>query len=86
MGTGKKLDGNGKGQLGPARGNQGKIYLENHAGGDNWSNSELHQCSSVTGQHHAQPVQGVRGIGRHNAIKRHLAHDQEDKESQLITI
>lgn len=30
--------------------------LEDHASGDDGSDAKLHQCSSVTGKHHPQPV------------------------------
>lgn len=30
--------------------------LENHSGGDNWGDSQFHQSTSVTCQHHSQPV------------------------------
>lgn len=30
--------------------------LENHARGDNWCNTQLHQSSSITRHHHPQPV------------------------------
>lgn len=36
--------------------------LEHHAGRDNWRNTQFHQRSSVTRQHHAQPVQRIGGI------------------------
>lgn len=58
-------------------------YLEDHAGGDDGSDTQLHKSTTVTGQHHTQPVQGVRGVGGHDTVKGHLAHDQEDQESQL---
>lgn len=36
--------------------------LEHHAGRDNWRNTQFHQSSSVTRQHHAQPVERIGGI------------------------
>lgn len=39
-----------------------ETYLENHAGGDNRGDTQLHQGTTVTGQHHTQPVQGIRGV------------------------
>lgn len=58
-------------------------YLENHAGRDDGSCTKLHQCSSITGQHHTQPVDGIRGIRGHDAVEGHLAHDQKDEEGAL---
>lgn len=55
------------------------MYLEDHAGGNDRSGAQLHQSSSVTGQHHTEPVDWIGGVRGDNAIKRHLAHDQEDK-------
>lgn len=60
-------------------------YLEDHAGGDDRGDTQFHQSTTVTGQHHTEPVQGVRGVGGDDTIERHLAHDQEDKQSQLYT-
>ena len=37
-------------------------YLEDHAGGDDGGNTQLHQRTPVTGQHHTQPVQGVGSV------------------------
>lgn len=31
-------------------------YLEDHAGGNNWGDTQFHEGSSVGGQHHTQPV------------------------------
>ena len=45
-----------------------KTYLEDHAGGDDGGNTQFHQCSSVTGQHHTQPVQGIRSVRGDNTI------------------
>lgn len=56
--------------------------LEDHARGDDGCDTQLHQSSSVTGQDHTQPVEGVRVVGRDNAVKGHLAHDQEDEKCQ----
>ncbi len=56
--------------------------LEDHAGGDNWGNTQFHESTSVGGHHHTEPVQWIRGVGRDNAVQWHLAHDQEDQESQ----
>ena len=56
--------------------------LEDHAGGDDGGNTQLHQRTSVTGHHHTQPVERVGGIRGDNAVQRHLAHDQEDEERQ----
>lgn len=56
--------------------------LEDHAGGDDGGNTQLHQRSPVTGHHHTQPVERVRGVRGDNAVQRHLAHDQEDQERQ----
>lgn len=61
----------------------GIAYLEDHSGGDNRGDTQLHQSTPVTGQHHTEPVQGVRSVGGDNAVKRHLTHDQEDHQSQL---
>lgn len=61
----------------------GITHLENHAGGDDRGDTQLHQSTPVAGQHHTEPVQRVRGVGRDNAVKRHLTHDQEDHQSQL---
>lgn len=36
--------------------------LEYHAGRDNWRDTQFHQRSSVTRQHHAQPVKWIGGI------------------------
>ena len=58
-------------------------YLENHAGGDDRGDTQLHQSTTVTGQHHTKPVQGVRSVGGDDTVQRHLTHDQEDEESQL---
>jgi hypothetical protein len=38
-------------------------YLEDHAGGDDRGDTQLHESTTVTGQHHAEPVQGVRSVG-----------------------
>ena len=42
--------------------------LEDHAGGDDGGDTQLHQGSSVTRHHHTQPVERIRGIRRHNAV------------------
>lgn len=62
---------------------QTPTYLENHAGGDDGGDTQFHQSTPVTGQHHTQPVQRVRGVGGDNAVQRHLTHDQEDQQGQL---
>ena len=59
-------------------------YLEDHARRDNGRDAQLHQRTAVAGQHHAQPVHRVRGVGGDDAVERHLAHDQEDQERQLF--
>jgi hypothetical protein len=38
-------------------------YLEDHAGGDDRGDTQLHESTTVTGQHHTEPVQGVRSVG-----------------------
>lgn len=57
--------------------------LEDHAGGDDRGDTQLHQSTPVTGQHHTKPVQGVRRVGGDDTVQRHLTHDQEDEKSQL---
>lgn len=54
--------------------------LEDHARGDDGRDTKLHKRTTVTGHHHAQPVERVRGVGGDNAVKGHLAHDQEDEQ------
>lgn len=66
-------------------GSMGGLYLKDHAGGDDGSDTQLHQRSSITGQHHTEPVQRIRGVRRHDTVQRHLAHHQEDQQSQLHT-
>lgn len=56
--------------------------LEDHARGDDGGDTQLHQRTSVTRHHHAQPVERVRGIRRHNSVEWHLAHDEEDEERE----
>jgi hypothetical protein len=56
--------------------------LEDHAGGDDGRDTQLHQRSPVTGHHHTQPVERIRSVRRHNTVERHLAHHQEDEESE----
>lgn len=56
--------------------------LENHARGDDGRDTQLHQRSPVTRHHHAQPVERVRRVGGHDAVQRHLAHDQEDEQRE----
>lgn len=56
--------------------------LEDHARGDDGSDTQLHECTSVTGHHHTQPVERVGGVRGDNAVQRHLAHDQEDQQRQ----
>jgi hypothetical protein len=56
--------------------------LENHTRRDNGRNTQFHERSPVTGHHHTQPVQRVRGIRGHNSVQRHLAHHQEDEERE----
>ena len=56
--------------------------LEDHAGGDDGGDTQLHQRSPVTGHHHTQPVERVRGVRGDNAVQGHLAHDQEDQQRQ----
>lgn len=56
--------------------------LEDHAGRDNGGDTQFHQSTSVTGHDHAEPVEGIRVVGRDNTVKGHLAHDQEDEEGQ----
>lgn len=63
-----------------------ETYLEDHAGGDDGGNTQFHQRTPVTGQHHTQPIQGIRSIGGDNAIQRHLTHNQEDQQGQLRKI
>lgn len=58
-------------------------YLENHAGGDDGGDTQFHQGTPVTGQHHTEPVQRVGGVRGDNSVQGHLTHDQEDQESQL---
>jgi hypothetical protein len=36
--------------------------LEDHAGGDDRSNTEFHEGTTVTGHHHSEPVQRVGGV------------------------
>lgn len=36
--------------------------LEDHTGGDDRSNTEFHECTTVTGHHHSEPVQRVGGV------------------------
>ena len=36
--------------------------LENHARGNDGGDTQLHQSTSVTGHHHSEPVQRVRGV------------------------
>ena len=60
-----------------------RTYLENHAGGDDGGDTQFHQSTPVTGQHHTQPVQRIRGVGGDNAVQRHLTHDQENQQGQL---
>lgn len=36
--------------------------LEDHAGGDDRSNTEFHERTTVTGHHHSEPVQRVGGV------------------------
>lgn len=43
-------------------------YLENHAGGDNGGDTQFHEGSPVTGQHHTKPVKGIRGVRGDNTI------------------
>jgi len=31
-------------------------HLEDHSRGDNWGDTQLHECTSVTGKHHTEPV------------------------------
>src|ERR1700749_2152854 len=45
--------------------------------------TEFHQRSSVRRHHHPYPVQGIRAVRGHDAVERHLAHDQEDEQRQL---
>lgn len=56
--------------------------LEDHSGGDNWGDTQLHESTSVGGHHHTEPVERIRGIRGDNAVKWHLGHDQEDHEGQ----
>jgi hypothetical protein len=36
--------------------------LEDHAGGDNGSDTEFHESTTVTGHHHSEPVKRVGGV------------------------
>lgn len=36
--------------------------LEDHAGRDNRSNTQLHECTAVTSHHHSEPVERVGGV------------------------
>jgi hypothetical protein len=83
VGTGKELEKQPLVRLSHRINCCGTAYLEDHAGGDDGGDTQLHQSSTVTGKHHTEPVQGVRGVGGDNAVKRHLTHDQEDHQSQL---
>lgn len=56
--------------------------LEDHTGGDDGGDTQLHQRTSVTRNDHSQPVEGIRVVGGNNAVERHLAHDEEDEEGQ----
>jgi hypothetical protein len=37
-------------------------HLEDHAGGDDGGDTQLHEGTSVTGHHHSEPVERVRGV------------------------
>jgi hypothetical protein len=37
-------------------------HLEDHAGGDDGSDTQLHEGTSVTGHHHSEPVERVGGV------------------------
>lgn len=56
--------------------------LEHHAGGNDGSDTQFHQCTSITRDDHSQPVERIRIVGRDDTVQRHLAHHQEDEEGE----
>lgn len=61
-------------------------YLEDHAGGDDRGDTQLHQSTTVTGQHHTKPVERIGSVRGDNTIQRHLTHDKEDEQGELRAI
>jgi hypothetical protein len=60
-----------------------KTYLENHSRRDNGRDTQFHQCTTVTGQHHTEPVKRIGSVRGHDTVQGHLAHNQEDQQGQL---
>lgn len=50
--------------------------LEDHSRRYNGCSAQFHQGSPVRGEHHAQPIEGIRLVTAHDAIERHLTCDQ----------
>ena len=50
--------------------------LHDHAGGDDWGDTELHECSLVGGKDNAEPVKGVSAFLTDGSVERDLTADQ----------
>jgi hypothetical protein len=63
VGTGKKLPNLSEPPIHRVRSFQMCFaHLEDHAGGDDGSDTQLHEGTSVTGHHHSEPVERVGGV------------------------
>ena len=56
--------------------------LDNQAGGDNRSDTELHHSPSVGSKDDSHPVERVRTGRRVDSIQRQLTADEEDEEGR----
>lgn len=54
--------------------------LHDETGGDDGRDTQLHEGSPVGGQDDTDPVEGIRGVGGHDAEEGDLAAHQEDEE------
>jgi len=75
VGTGKQLSLGQPITVGFQADDGASTYLEDHARRYDGRRSQLHQGSSVTCQHHPEPVQWIRVVGGDNAVKWHLTHN-----------
>lgn len=56
--------------------------LHNKARSDDGANAKLHQRAAVRSNNHTHPVEGIRRVGRLDAIEGHLRAHQEDEQRQ----
>jgi hypothetical protein len=55
--------------------------LHHQPRGDDGTNTQLHQRSSVGGQNDSQPVKRIGRVGRVDSVQRHLSAHQKDEQS-----